>query len=159
MGKTKSLPLSLLYCLYGTWHHVPICFSVFRKSAAEGRNGALVDYSCLSGSADGARISYGSQGVPPIASLIVLSLIELHIRSFKFTGEEWPKTLFMLLGAMFVFSSVYYPHIKSSWGGGSPVPVVIYLSKESPVRPNQQVSAELVDESDAGFYILGHGEK
>src|SRR4051794_31043872 len=49
---------------------------------------------------------------------------------------------------------IFYPHIKASWGGGTPVPVTIYFSKDSPVMSNQSASVQLLDESDNGFYIV-----
>jgi hypothetical protein len=44
-------------------------------------------------------------------------------------------------------------------GGGIPISVVMYFNKESAIKPNQNVSARLIDESDAGFYIVGPGER
>jgi hypothetical protein len=48
--------------------------------------------------------------------------------------------------------------LKASWGGGSPVNVTIYFSKDSPISPNKAVSAQLVEESDEGYYIVGPKE-
>jgi hypothetical protein len=48
--------------------------------------------------------------------------------------------------------------MKASWGGGAPVNVVLYFNKDSAIKPNQNVSVQLVDESDAGFYIVAQGE-
>lgn len=36
--------------------------------------------------------------------------------------------------------------------------VTIYFSKDSAVKPNQSVPVDLVDETDAGFYIVGKDE-
>jgi hypothetical protein len=66
--------------------------------------------------------------------------------------------LFGVLTSLFLFATYYYPNLKASWGGGSPVPVTLYLNRESILRPNQSLSAQLVDESDAGFYIIGQDE-
>jgi len=52
------------------------------------------------------------------------------------------------------FATYYYPRIKSSWGGGSPISVVLYLSKDAPVAPGKELPALLLDESDAGYYIV-----
>lgn len=66
--------------------------------------------------------------------------------------------LSLLISVLFVFGHDYYPHIKPSWGGGSPVAVTVYFAKDSPLKPNQSVSAELVDESNDGYYIVGQGD-
>jgi hypothetical protein len=66
----------------------------------------------------------------------------------------------LLMIAMFavgVFSVWIYPQFKPSWGGGSPVPVVIYFSHDSRLLPGQQLDAELLDESEGGFYIAERG--
>lgn len=61
----------------------------------------------------------------------------------------------LLFLIVFVFGHHYYPHIKSSWGGGAPVAVTIYFSKDSVIKPSESLSAELVEESDEGYYIVG----
>ena len=58
-----------------------------------------------------------------------------------------------------VFPLVIYPHIKSGWGGGSPVSVVIYLSNDSRILPGQQLSADLLEESDGGLYVAQKGQQ
>lgn len=85
----------------------------------------------------------------------VLTVVELKVRS---RGGDWEKTVFLLLGALFLFALFYYPHIKASWGGGAPVNVTIYFTKDSPISPNKAVSAQLVEESDEGYYIVGPNE-
>lgn len=72
--------------------------------------------------------------------------------------QRWPQTVFLTLGLLFVFARCYYPYIKASWGGGSPVPVVLYLSKSAPFSPGKQQQLLLLDESDAGFYVVSPGE-
>lgn len=70
-----------------------------------------------------------------------------------------PQLVSGLLLALSYFGRVYYPQIKASWGGGAPVPVTILFVKESPILPGQYLSTQLLDESDAGLYIAGKGEK
>jgi hypothetical protein len=70
----------------------------------------------------------------------------------------------IMAGAMFLtvlgsYAETIYPHIKSSWGGGSPVPVVMYFSKDSRTMSSQHLQAQLLDESDAGYYIVGQNDK
>ena len=70
-----------------------------------------------------------------------------------------PFIVSQLLLALSYFGSVYYPHMKATWGGGAPVPVTILFAKESPILPGQYLSTRLLDESEAGLYIAGKGEK
>lgn len=88
----------------------------------------------------------------------LVAQVELNIRFWNLTNADWAKTLFVILGALLVFALYYYPHMKPSWGGGSPINMVMYFNKDSVIKPNQNVSAQLLDESDAGFYIVGQGE-
>lgn len=82
--------------------------------------------------------------------------IEMTTRSRESLVQgDWAKVIFTALGILFVFSTLYYPHIKASWGGGSLVPVTIYFSKDSPLKAGQSASVLLIDESDAGFYFVG----
>jgi hypothetical protein len=56
--------------------------------------------------------------------------------------------------ALTTFSSWVYPQFRFSWGGGSPIPVVVYFSGNSRLLPGQQLDADILDESDSGFYIV-----
>jgi len=64
-----------------------------------------------------------------------------------------------LMLSILLFGSWYYPHIKSSWGGGAPVSVTLYFAKDSFIMPSQSVTARLIDETDAGFYVVGKEDK
>ena len=93
----------------------------------------------------------------------IFTILEVHVRLRKFADAYeavWKvaKTLTPILIALLVFASYYYPRMKSSWGGGSPIDVILFFNKDSAIKPNQTVSAQLIDESDAGFYVLGQGE-
>ena len=66
---------------------------------------------------------------------------------------------FPLTAALYYFGIYIYPAIKPSWGGGTPTPVVVYLSPDSRVLPNQQFEGDLLDESDNGFYFVRRNEK
>ena len=89
----------------------------------------------------------------------IVALLEMKARSWMPRLGDWKQTVFLILGALLVFASYYYPHIKSSWGGGVPIPVTIYFTKDSTIMPNQSVGALLVDESDAGLYVVGKNDK
>ena len=51
------------------------------------------------------------------------------------------------------FSTLIYPHIKTAWGGGAPMPIILYTAKDARVLPNGQLEARLLDESESGFYL------
>jgi hypothetical protein len=69
-------------------------------------------------------------------------------------AQHWVMTLFLAFILLGGFARYYYPRIKSSWGGGSPIPVVLYLSKDASVASGKQIQALLLDETDAGYYIV-----
>jgi hypothetical protein len=89
----------------------------------------------------------------------IVALFEMRVRSWKPRLGDWTQTVFLMLGALLIFASYYYPHIKSSWGGGVPIPITIYFTKDSTIMPNQSVGAFLIDESDAGLYVVGKSDK
>lgn len=89
-----------------------------------------------------------------------VALTEFKTRNLQNLGDfgGWAKPMGVLLGAILIFSQYVYPHLKASWGGGTPANVTIYFSKDSLISPNKSVQAQLVEESDEGFYIVGPKE-
>jgi hypothetical protein len=73
--------------------------------------------------------------------------------------KDWAANVVWFLVALWLFATYYYPNIKRSWGGGKPISVVLWFTKESAVKPGQQIPVRLIDESDVGFYILGQNEQ
>ena len=88
----------------------------------------------------------------------LLTYLTIYLAKTWGRSFDWSLILFLLLGGLLVFGTTYYPHIKSRWGGGESIPVLIYTSKDSPITPSQQIQALLIDESDAGFYFVPKGE-
>jgi len=93
-------------------------------------------------------------------AVIMVTLVELKTRSNRnlFAGAEWSKPLVTLFVILLAFAQYYYPHIKASWGGGTPVAVTIGFTKDSAIGPSKTVSAQLIEEADEGFYIVGPNE-
>ncbi|MGA7312624.1 MAG: hypothetical protein WBX22_01515 [Silvibacterium sp.] len=89
----------------------------------------------------------------------ILMFLEIRFRSWSVTSRYWIPRIALMLGAVFVFGTFYYPHIKTSLGGGTPIPVTIYFTKDSIIKPSQSVTAFLIDESDSGLYIIGKSDK
>lgn len=71
---------------------------------------------------------------------------------------EWAKPLSLLCLLLLTFARGIYPYLKTSWGGGTPVDVTIYFSKDSLLNPNKAAQVQLIEESDEGFYIVGPKE-
>jgi hypothetical protein len=93
------------------------------------------------------------------ASALAVKL-EMEVRSDRNLAEdgEWSKPLALFCTLLFVFSWGIYPHLKASWGGGLPVNVTLYLNKESALAPSTCIQAQMIEESDDGFYVVGSGE-
>jgi hypothetical protein len=72
---------------------------------------------------------------------------------------HWGQVASLAFVLLFLFATYFYPRILPSLGGGAPIPVTILFSKDSGFMPNQSVSARLIDESGAGFYVMGKDEK
>jgi hypothetical protein len=83
-----------------------------------------------------------------------ICLYEMKVREWRPTLGDWPRSLITLLAILSVFAWAYYPHIKSSWGGGALVPVSITLTKDSAALAGQRVSCLLIDETEAGYYVV-----
>ncbi len=77
----------------------------------------------------------------------------------KILDPRWIRTFFAALFMLFLFAGAFYPHLRSSWGGGAPVPITIYFTKESVIQPNSTIHAMLLDEDDDGYYIKGETDK
>jgi len=88
-----------------------------------------------------------------------ICLYEMKLRSWKLKLGDWPQSLITFLAALLVFATSYYPHIKASWGGGMPIPINLTLTKDAVALANQQIDCILIDETDAGFYVIGKGDK
>jgi len=85
------------------------------------------------------------------------ALTEFKLRNRENLGSfaGWAKPMAILLGTLLMFSQYVYPHLKASWGGGTPTNITVFFSKDSLLSPNKAVQAQLIEESDEGFYIVG----
>jgi hypothetical protein len=86
--------------------------------------------------------------------LILATWMLAESRIKKRDLRQWATRFFIVLVSLAGFARYYYPRMKSSWGGGTPISVVLYLSKDSPLAPGKHLQAVLLDESDAGYYIV-----
>jgi hypothetical protein len=83
---------------------------------------------------------------------------ELSRRKWIFQAGQWDITILGFFFMMTIFATVYYPHIMAKWGGGALIPIELTFFKDAPVRSGVQVDCSLIDETDAGFYVIGRGE-
>jgi hypothetical protein len=90
----------------------------------------------------------------------IATMLELiNIDSPRLWDTRWIKTFFLGLSILLIFAHVYYPNLRASWGGGAPVSVRIYFTKDSLIRPSASADALLIDEVDAGLYLKGRNDK
>lgn len=90
----------------------------------------------------------------------LLTIIEFQIRTKEdlITDGGWSKPMAVVFALLLMFAQYYYPHLKASWGGGTPADVTVYFTKNSSIDPGKWVQAQLIEESDDGFYIVGPKE-
>ncbi len=84
---------------------------------------------------------------------------EMRPRDWQLKLGNWIMSISTALVSVSVFSAFFYPRINPSWGGGAPIPITIYFSKDSVSTRGQSAAALLLDESDAGLYVVGKGGK
>lgn len=80
-----------------------------------------------------------------------LFYFELSQHDWKFSLHGWQRMIAEMFVILTLFATVYYPHIMAKWGGGALIPVAITFTKDTPSPP---IQCSLIDETDAGFYIL-----
>ena len=89
-------------------------------------------------------------------ALSLFFLIETKTRSRSASALTSASAMLLFV---FAFAGYYYPHLRAAFGGGSPVPATIYFSKDSPIKAGQSIAAQVVEESDQGFYIVAPNQK
>jgi hypothetical protein len=108
---------------------------------------SMVIYTKLSGT---ISVQLWFFGVGIFLRPIVLSLFDAEKRR----RHVWSNLNFIPIICIFTFARAVYPKVTAPWGGGEPVPITLYMTKDSPVTPNGPLSALLLEETEAGFYII-----
>jgi hypothetical protein len=67
---------------------------------------------------------------------------------------SWANVATQIFPPVVLFTALVYPHVRSEWGGGRPMEIVMRFSKDSPVFQSQKAVFKLVDENEFGFYVL-----
>jgi hypothetical protein len=73
--------------------------------------------------------------------------------------DNWLNTVTQLLIPLLVYSVGIYPHVRRSFGGGAPTPAQIFLTTAIGNDPAKQFTATIIDETDAGFYVIQSNQK
>src|SRR5205807_2177388 len=78
-------------------------------------------------------------------SFIALTEFKLRNRENLGSFAGWAKPMAVLLGALLMFSQYVYPHLKASWGGGTPTNITLFFSKDSLLSPNKAAQVQLIN--------------
>jgi hypothetical protein len=91
-------------------------------------------------------------------ALLVKYEIQPHPNRYLGDLGTWTMPLGLLFVLLLIFSRGLYPNLKASWGGGTPTIVTVYFTKDSLLDPTKSAQAQLIEEYDEGFYIVGPKE-
>lgn len=100
----------------------------------------LIGSSCFSASTGSitAAVALWFLGIGIIGVLIEHNISDPEKRE----TYDWTKLVTTIVGALAIFPWAIYPHIRHSWGGGSPMAVTVYFSQDSRILPGQQTKAD-----------------
>jgi hypothetical protein len=68
--------------------------------------------------------------------------------------HKLPLYVFEVLIYVAVYPTLIYPHVSNKWGGGRPVDVTVTFSKDSSTLPGRSAQLKLIEEDDAGIFVL-----
>jgi hypothetical protein len=93
-------------------------------------------------------------------AVLIVAITEFKTRSRENLADfgGWAKPMASIFGLLAIFSQFVYPHLRASWGGGTPANITVYFSKDSLIYPNKSLQAQLIEESEEGFYLVGSKE-
>lgn len=74
-------------------------------------------------------------------------------------GQNWGMKAIEILVPLLLFSLGVYPHIRAGFGGGQPISAQIDLSSPTTDSYARTMSVNIIDETDAGFYVAQKGRK
>ena len=73
--------------------------------------------------------------------------------------NNWLNTVTQLLIPLLAYSIGIYPHVRRPFGGGDPTSGQIFLTTAIGNDPAKQFTAAIIDETDAGFYVIQSNQK
>ncbi len=56
--------------------------------------------------------------------------------------------------ALLAYATLVYPRVREAFGGGNPTLAQIFLTSPIGSDPAKQFTAHIIDETDAGFYVI-----
>ena len=65
----------------------------------------------------------------------------------------WEIWLVPLLALLVLFGYSIYGKVKTSWGGGLPIPVYVHFLRSTPFSDSTNAAAYLIEETDRGYYL------
>ena len=89
-----------------------------------------------------------------ITGLLFISVVRqyrLHPETMENILIQGVSTVLLMIAG---FATQIYPHIKAEWGGGVPISVTFYMSKDARLFQNAQLHLDLLDESESGYYAV-----
>jgi len=72
---------------------------------------------------------------------------------------EWEQYVGIITVLLLLYSTLIYGHIKPSFGGGVPSPVVLYFTAKTPISNKDSADVLLLEETDHGYYILPNAQE
>jgi len=89
-----------------------------------------------------------------IGAFTAHSLRELVVNPSKLKQVNWHWSLVWTVSILTLFATSIYPHIKSSLGGGAPVPATFQFVDNSVLDNVSKLKVWVIDETDVGFYVI-----
>jgi hypothetical protein len=68
--------------------------------------------------------------------------------------HNWLTTATQLIVPLLAYAIGVYPHVRGAFGGGDPTLAQIFLTSAIGSDPAKQFTAHIIDETDAGFYLI-----
>jgi len=89
-----------------------------------------------------------------IGAFTAHSLQDLIVNPSKLKEVNWHWSLVWTVSILTLFATSIYPHMKSSLGGGAPVPATFQFVDNSVLDNVSRVKLWVIDETDVGFYVI-----
>jgi len=68
--------------------------------------------------------------------------------------NNWLTTATQFIIPLLAYATLVYPHVREAFGGANPTLVQIFLTSAIGSDPAKQFTAHIIDETDAGFYVI-----
>jgi hypothetical protein len=94
-----------------------------------------------------------------VAYLFVIQIFSVSLSRPLATPESrrthnWLNTATQLIIPLLAYAIGVYPHVREAFGGGEPTLAQIFVTSAIGSDPAKQFIAHIIDETDAGFYVI-----